>query len=137
MAVRTVAAGIATGLGFVCVGISCDRGEDGEQAETTSRSGRAIDPGVLQSWKTVEHPTRRLALDLVTNVVKTHATGCHAKVLRASAERVPWAESWRVRVVVKVPNHTGTATWTVEPGKLVANDDYAFRLRNRCGAPPP
>jgi hypothetical protein len=137
--VRTFAAGLATGVGFVCFGVSCADEESGQPGGATSTSPSATSSttsGPLPTTTTVDDPTKQQAIAVVTNVVKAHAVACEAEIVKASAERVPGVGFWRVRVTVKVPDHTGTATWTVEEGKPVPNDEYAGDLEHDCMLAP-
>jgi hypothetical protein len=132
---RTIAASVATGLGFVCMGIACG-GDDGGQAGGTSSASSvtaATTSGPPPTPTTVEDPTKQQAITVVTELIKVHATACQAENIKVlSAERVPGAGFWRVRVKVKQPDLSGTATWTVEKGEPVANDDYAAAIEHDC-----
>jgi hypothetical protein len=134
---RTVAAGVATGLGFVCLGIARG-GDDGGQAGGTSSESSVTAPtasGPRPTTTTVDDPTKQQAITVVTNLIKVHATACQAENIKVlSAERVPGAGFWRVRVklTTQPDDFSGTATWTVEKGEPVANDDYAGAIERDC-----
>jgi hypothetical protein len=130
---RTFAAGVAAGLGFVCVGIACGGDDGGQAGGTTSESSVTATSGPLPTTTTVDDPTKQQAITVVTNLIKVHAAACQAEIVKVlSAERVPGAGFWRVRVKVKQPDLSGTATWTVEKGEPVANDDYAATIEHDC-----
>jgi hypothetical protein len=133
---RTIAAGVATGFGFVCLGIACG-GDDSGQAGGTSSESSVTAPttsGPLPTTTTVDDPTKQQAITVVTNLIKVHAAACQAEIVKVlSAERVPGAGFWRVRVkVTSKSDFSGTATWTVEKGTPVANDEYAGYLESDC-----
>jgi hypothetical protein len=134
---RTIAASVVTGLGFVCMGIACG-GDDGGQAGGTSSGSSvtaATTSGPPPTPTTVEDPTKEQAITVVTKLIKVHATACQAENIKVlSAERVPGAGFWRVRVklTTQPDDFSGTATWTVEQGEPVANDDYAGAIERDC-----
>jgi hypothetical protein len=90
--------------------------------------------GPLPTTTTVEDPTKQQAITVVTNLIKVHAAACQAEIVKVlSAERVPGAGFWRVRVKVNSKSDfSGVATWTVEQGTPVANDEYAGYLESDC-----